>query len=347
MDRALFGNTLTAYAVAAGIALAFILLVAAIRWLVRRKLAGARETPTPFDDFGVQLAKRTKVYLLVVPAIFLGARALVLPPDLARLILKTATLSLIAQTALWCAGVVDFWLKRYRAARAEVEPEAATTVNAFRVAAIAAVWIVAVLFAIANLGFDITALIAGLGIGGVAIALATQKILGDLFASLSIVLDKPFVLGDFIIVGDSMGTIEKIGLKTTRVRALSGEQLIISNSDLVNSRVRNFKRMWERRVVFRIGVVYQTPAAVLEEIPSMIRKVIEAQPKARVDRIHFMAFAESALEFEIVYYVEVPDYNEYADRQQAINLGIVRAFEGAGIGFAYPTRTLFVNTLNR
>ncbi|HEU4521245.1 MAG TPA: mechanosensitive ion channel family protein [Thermoanaerobaculia bacterium] len=344
MDRTFYANTLREYLVALGVAFGILLLVAAIRALVRRKFAQAGDTPTPFDDFVLHMARKTKLVLLAIPAIYLGARALSLPPDLWRFIQKTATLSLIAQSALWGAGVVDFWLKRYRSQKAEVEPDAVTTVNAFRFAAVAAIWIVAVLSAIANLGFDITALVAGLGVGGVAVALATQNILGDLFASLSIILDKPFVLGDFIIVGESMGTVEKIGLKTTRLRSLSGEQLVLSNGDLLKSRIRNYKRMWERRIVFRIGVVYQTSAAQLERIPQMIREVIERQEHTRVDRIHFMTFADSALEFEIVYYVLVPEYNAYAETQHAINLGIVRAFETEGIEFAYPTRTLYMQS---
>lgn len=337
MDRTYYENTLQEYLIALGIAAGILLLIAAVRWLVRRKFSRAADTATPLDDFGLQLARKTKLFLLFLPAIYLGCRALSLPADAWLFIQKTAALSLIAQGALWCSAVVDFWLKRYRAHRAEVEPEAATTVNAFRVAAIAAIWVVAFLSMISHLGFDITALIAGLGIGGVAVALATQNILGDLFASLSIILDKPFVLGDFIIVGDSMGTVEKIGLKTTRVRALSGEQLILSNGELLKSRIRNFKRMWERRVAFRVGVEYETPADKLEAVPAMVRDVIERQPNTRVDRIHLMTFADSALEFEIVYYVSIPDYNAYADTQQAINLGIIRAFESAGIAFAYPT----------
>jgi small-conductance mechanosensitive channel len=345
VGRSFYGNTLLEYLIALIVAAGILLLVALIRWLIRRKLSRARETASPFDDFGLHLARRTKLFLLFFPAVYLGTRALAFPPDLWRILQQAATLSLIAQTALWCAGVIDFWLKRYREQRLETEPEAATTVGAFRVAAIAGVWIVAVLFAIANLGFNITALIAGLGVGGIAVALATQNILADLFSSLSIILDKPFVLGDFIIVGDSMGTVEKIGLKTTRIRALSGEQLIMSNAELTKSRIRNYKRMWQRRIVFKIGVVYQTSAAQLEAIPGMIRGVIEREPSTRLDRVHFASFDDSALTFEIVYYVEVPDYNAYMDRQQSINLGIVRAFESAGIEFAYPTRTLFVNTV--
>lgn len=253
----LWGNTLANSALAVGITLGLLVWIAAVRSLILKKLRLAHQTETDFDDFGVDLAERTKLLLLVLPAVYLGARALVLPADLFRYIRVGAQLSFIAQVVFWCAGLVDFWLRRYRRARLATEPEAVTTIDAFRVAMIVAMWVVAVLFALHNLGYQITTVIAGLGIGGVAVALATQNILADLFASLSIVIDKPFVVGDFIIVGEMMGTVERIGLKTTRVRSLSGEQLIFANADLLQSRIRNYKRMSERRAVFRLGVVYR------------------------------------------------------------------------------------------
>ncbi len=183
---------------------------------------------------------------------------------------------------------------------------------------------------------------AGLGIGGIAVALAVQNILGDLFASLSIVLDKPFVIGDFIIVNEFLGTVEHIGLKTTRIRSLSGEQVIFSNADLLRSRIRNFKRMFERRVTFSIGVTYQTPSDKLERISALLKEIVVKQPKARFDRAHFKEFGDSALIYEVVYYVQNPDFNVYMDIQQAINIEIVRRFEEESIEFAYPTRTIHV-----
>jgi small-conductance mechanosensitive channel len=251
-------------------------------------------------------------------------------------------LSLIAQVALWSAAILDFFLRRYHRRRAEIDPAAVTTIRAFRFAAVFGVWCIAVLVALDNLGVDVTALITGLGIGGVAIALALQNILGDLFASLSIVLDKPFVVGDFIRAGDDLGTVEQIGLKTTRVRSLSGELLVFSNSDLLQSRIRNYKRMEERRILFRIGVVYQTTPSQLRRIPAMVREIIERQTAARFDRAHFAAFGDSSYDFEFVYYVASPDYNVYMDTQQAINLAIVDAFAADKIEFAYPTRTLYL-----
>jgi small-conductance mechanosensitive channel len=198
------------------------------------------------------------------------------------------------------------------------------------------------LVALDNLGIDVTALVAGLGIGCVAVALSVQNILGDLFASLSIILDKPFVIGDFLIIDDYMGSVEYVGLKTTRVRSLSGEQLIFSNSDLLKSRIRNYGRMFERRVVFSIGVTYDTSREKLRRIPGIIREAIEAEDKTRFDRSHFMNYGDYSLQFETVYYVLSADYNSYMDIQQAIYFAIHEAFEQEGIEFAYPTQTLFV-----
>jgi small-conductance mechanosensitive channel len=179
-------------------------------------------------------------------------------------------------------------------------------------------------------------------VGSIAVALAIQNILADLFASLSIALDQPFVIGDFIIVDDYLGTVENIGLKTTRVRSLSGEQLVFANNDLLNSRIRNYKRMGERRVLFTFGVIYQTPIEQLEQISAWVKEIIQTHEQARFDRAHFKSFGDSALVFEVVYYVQSPDYNLYMDIQQAINLALMKRFEKNGIEFAYPTQTLFI-----
>jgi small-conductance mechanosensitive channel len=209
------------------------------------------------------------------------------------------------------------------------------------------VWTIGFLFLIDNLGFDITTLVAGLGIGGIAIALAAQTVLGDLFSYLVIFFDKPFEIGDFIIVEDKMGTVEYIGIKTTRIRTLSGEQLVCSNTDLTDSRVHNYKRMEERRIAFSFGVVYNTPAAKLKIIPPLVKKIIEDLENTRFDRAHFKSFGDFSLDFEVVYYVLSADYNIYMDKQQSINLRIFELFEKEQIEFAFPTQTLFVTRINK
>jgi len=205
-------------------------------------------------------------------------------------------------------------------------------------------WALILLLMLDNLGINVTALITSLGIGGIAVALAVQNILGDLFAALSIAIDKPFVIGDFIVVGDALGTVEHVGLKTTRIRSLGGEQIVFSNNDLLTSRIRNYKRMQERRAVFTVGVTYGTPAEKLEQIAPLIREAIEAQDDVRVDRAHFKNLGAFALEFEAAYYVLKPDFSFLMDVQQAINLQLVRSFAQHGIEFAFPTQPLHINS---
>jgi small-conductance mechanosensitive channel len=253
---------------------------------------------------------------------------------------KTTVIATLIQAGIWVSTAMQIWLENYR--KEEADGGHRMTMNALSFIGRLVLWATILLLILDNLGIDVTALVAGLGIGGVAVALAVQNILGDLFSSLSIVLDKPFVLGDFVIVGDLMGSVEHIGIKTTRVRSLSGEQLVFSNTDLLTSRIRNFGRMMERRVVFKVGVTYQTPPEKLEAVPGIIRNAIEALDKTRFDRSHFSAFGDFSLDFETVYYVLSPDYNLYMDIQQAINLEIFRRFADQGIEFAYPTQTLFL-----
>jgi small-conductance mechanosensitive channel len=248
----------------------------------------------------------------------------------------------VAQFAVW----VNRWLLQWLALRAEVaraiDPAATTTVNLLGFVGRVLVWAMALLIALDQLGFNVTALIAGLGIGGIAVALALQNVLGDLFASMAIVLDKPFQVGDFIIVGDKPGTVEKVGLKTTRVKSLWGEQLVFANAQLLNAQIKNYKRMQERRISFGIGVTYETPAEKLRALPGWLKAAVQAQPDVRFDRAHFKEYADFSLNFEIVYYVLSPDYNLYMDRQQAINLAIFDKLAQEDVQFAYPTRTLYL-----
>jgi len=204
------------------------------------------------------------------------------------------------------------------------------------------VWGVGLVFLLDNLGFKVSSVIAGLGVGGVAVALAAQAILGDLFSYLAIFFDRPFEIGDFIIVGDFLGTVEYVGIKTTRVRSLGGEQVVFSNSDLTNSRVRNYKRMDTRRVVFKLGVTYQTELSKLKKIPDLIKDIIDKTTGAKLDRVHFHEYGDFSLVFEIVYYVLSNDYNKYMDIQQEINFSIKEVFDDQSIEFAYPTQTLYM-----
>jgi small-conductance mechanosensitive channel len=253
-----------------------------------------------------------------------------------------ATIALFWQAGLWAATAAVAWLDHRRALMLEDDKAVAGSVGIIRFVVRVAIWAVVLLLTLDNLGVDITALIAGLGIGGIAVALALQNVLGDLLASLSIALDRPFVIGDFLIVGEHMGSVEYIGIKTTRLRSLSGEQIVMSNGDLLASRLRNYGRMQERRVVFTLGVTYETPREKLLELPSLLRSIIESQDGVRFDRAHFSSYGAYSLDFEIVYYVLSADYTRYMDVQQAINFRIHEEFEALGVGFAYPTQTLWL-----
>jgi len=343
LARSFYGNTLLDYLVAGGIAVLTAMVAVVVRRVLIKRLSKiASRTETDWDDFVLRLVESTRLLPILVLSLALGCRWLELAARPASVLRVVVVLTLLVQSGLWASGGIEFWVDRYRRRHLDTDPVAATSVVALRFLGKLGIYSLLLLLALDNLGVDVTALVAGLGVGGIAVALAVQSILGDLFASLSIFLDKPFVIGDFVIVGDLMGTVDYIGLKTTRLRSLSGEQLVFSNSDLLSSRIRNFKRMAERRVLFGFGVLYDTPAETLEGIPATVRRLIEAEEPTRFDRCHFKAFGESAFEFETVYYVLTPEYNVYMDVQQRLNLGILRAFREQGIGFAYPTRTLHV-----
>jgi small-conductance mechanosensitive channel len=337
-------ETITPWLLAAAIATA----VFVVLFLLRTFLAAQFKrisTHAKSDIWSVLQAavRRTKLLFILIIAVFAGLLAVELPQSVRHIAQSVAVVSLLLQVGLWLAIALHVSVERYRERKLVEDPSEVTTLSLLKFFGRIVIWSLVTLLILDNLGVNITALIAGLGVGGIAVALALQTVLGDLFSSLAIVLDKPFVVGDFLIVGDLMGSVEYVGLKTTRVRSLSGEQLVFSNSDLLNSRIRNFGRMYERRVVFKIGVTYQTPREKLIKIPQIIREAVEKQDKIRFDRSHFFDYGNFSLNFESVYYVLGPDYNQYMDIQQAINLDIHEQFEKEGIEFAYPTQTLFIN----
>ena len=336
-------NTLQAWSLAvllgAGTAVALRILA---RTIVRRLAGIAQRTETYWDDVVAGVLGATKTWFLAIVAAFVAALVLTLPPDWEEMIRRAAAAALIVQAGLWAAAGLTGWLANYRRLRMKDDPAAATTVAALGFVGKIVLWSLVLLLALDNVGVDVTALVAGLGVGGIAVALAAQNLLGDLFASMSIVFDKPFVLGDFIVIGEFAGSVEHIGLKTTRIRSITGEQLVFSNADLLASRVRNYGRMRERRILFSVGVVYQTPKEKLERIPAILREAVETAERTRFDRAHFKAFGPSSLDFEVVYYVQVPDFARYMDAQQKINLEIVGRFAAEGIEFAYPTQTIFI-----
>lgn len=340
-----YGNKIQTWLVGGLVAAVAIVTLAVIRVLVTRRLAGlAKRTETGLDDYIVAVLGRTKLFFLVGVGLWVGALVLRLPEVWRKVVDTVAVVALVAQMAVWLNGAITVWVELQRKKKMQQDPGAVTSIGVIGFIMRVAVWTMVLLLVLDNLGVNVTALVAGLGVGGIAVALAVQNILSDLFASLSIVLDKPFQVGDFIVVGDMMGIVEHVGLKTTRLRSLGGEQLVFTNTDLLTSRVRNFKRMYERRVQFTIGVTYQTPLEKVERIPGILKEIVLAQPQVRFDRAHFKSFGPSSLDFETVYFVQNPDFHRYMDIQQSINLAILKRFGEEGIEFAYPTQTLYVHT---
>jgi small-conductance mechanosensitive channel len=347
LEKNLYGETLENWLWGVAIAAAAYVVASVAKGVLLRKLSrGEADAGNGMTALAHGLIGRVHLLFLLAGAAFLGSLALDLPPAPTAVFAKTVGIIVLIQIGLLGSEAIGFSLDRYRARKIDVDAASVTTFGAVAFIGRILMWGIVLLVALANVGVDVTALVAGLGVGGIAVALAVQNILGDLFASFSIVLDRPFVIGDFIIVGDYMGTVEHVGLKTTRLRSLSGEQLVFSNTDLLGSRIRNYKRMYERRVVFTLGVVYQTTARQLEKIPQILREIIETQEPVRFDRAHFKEYGAHSLNFEIVYWILNPDYNIYMDIQQAINLQIYARFEQEGIDFAYPTQTLYFRQEN-
>ncbi|HPW17038.1 MAG TPA: mechanosensitive ion channel family protein [Candidatus Aminicenantes bacterium] len=343
LDTAFLGNSVGTWLIALGVALGLFAALCVLKRFFHRKLLKlAARSVTDFDDLVAELIGRVSPFFLVAASFYAGSKVPRLAGGVDRVLDKLATVALVFQAVVWGSAVFEYALRRARAGKGEPTPSDDAKYAALGFLFRLLLWSTALLVAMDNLGVKVTTLIAGLGVGGIAAALAVQSILGDLFASLSIVLDKPFVVGDYIVVGDLQGTVEHIGLKTTRVRSLGGEQLVFANSDLLKSRIQNFERMKERRIAFTVGVARGTPADKLERIPGIVREIVEAQERCRFERAHFAAIGDFAFGFETVYYVTEPDFTVYRDVQQAINLGLCRRFREEGVEFAYPRQALYV-----
>ena len=337
----LWGNTIQDYLVSLAIFAGSVILLTLLYHFVFRSIRTlAQKTETAIDDLVLKILRKTIIPLLYIGATYLALIHLSFPPAVDNAIKIGFRLIVIIQLvrltlAILVHFVIDLWLNR--------ESPGSTASKSIVMVLRVVVWGLALVFILDNLGFDVNSVIAGLGIGGIAVALAAQTILGDLFNYFVIFFDKPFREGDFIIIDDFLGVIEHIGIKSTRIRSLGGEQLVFSNSDLTSSRLRNYKRMERRRVPFAVGVTYQTKMSRMQGIPAIIKSIIESVTDTVFDRAHFKNFGDFSLNIEVVYYVIGGDYNKYMDIQQEINFKIMEAFEKEGIEFAYPTQTLFVD----
>ncbi len=343
LENEYFDNTIEHYLIALAIIFGGIILIRLFRKrLLNQIKKWTEKTETKIDDYLISGIEKFGLPIVNFIVIYIGLSYLTFPDWVNKIIGNSLSVVLTFYVIRMLSSFVRLLLESY-ISKAEGGGEKLKQLNGIMLIINALIWGVGLLFLFDNLGYDVTAIIAGLGIGGIAIALAAQNILGDLFNYFVIFFDRPFEVGDFVTVEDKKGTVEYIGIKTTRLLSISGEQLVFSNSDLTRSRIHNFKRMQRRRTVFTFGVVYETNPALLERIPVMIRTIIEQQESITFDRAHFAKFGAYSLDFEVVYFVESSDYVQYMNIQQNINLTIFKKFAEEGVAFAYPTQTVLVN----
>ncbi len=336
----LTANTPLAWLTAATIFVVVAGVLYAVKWALSRRLPKlAARTSTQVDDAFVAVFAATNVLFIGAIALQAASAALTIPASSARALKVLTIIAVALQGGFWARAAIRAIVRGYF--RHQQDGASRTAVGAVGFLAQVSVWAIVVVAALRSLGYDVTALLAGIGIGGIALALAVQNILGDLFAALSIVVDKPFVVGETIGVDGQVGTVERIGLKTTRVRSIDGEEVIYSNADLLKARVRNYARMRERRLVSTIRLAYEIPASTAERIPQIIRETIQKQPNVRFDRAHLARIGEASLDYEYAFFALDPGFNLGMDLQEAVYLGLLRRFEAERIAFAFPTRVIF------
>ena len=345
ISRTYLGNSVETWlwALGAAIVLAFVFNFILKRFV--RSFAGfAEKTETDFDDLVSALVEKTSIVLIIIFSVYVATFFLDLTQQVREFRKSVIVICLLVQVGFWGGGFIDYYVTKKLADVGAGAGASITHIKTLGFFVKSVLWVILVILTIDNLGFDPTTIIAGLGVGGIAVALALQNVLGDLIASLSIIFDKPFEVGDFIVIDSMSGDVEHIGLKTTRLRSLSGEQLVLSNNDLLQSRIKNYKRMNTRRILFSLGVVYETSYDDLARIPGLIKEIIDAEPKARFGRAHFSSYGDFALNYDIVYFVLTPSFDDYMDIQQNVNLRIFERFSEEGIEFAYPTRKVFLDS---
>lgn len=338
---------LTPYVTATILFVGLTLVFKVIQMIVLARLKALSEkTSTDIDDTLIDAVRGVRAWVYTLVALYIAIQPFALPEWLDKVTTGVFLFAVVWQAIEVAVVFIDYatgrFLEKDEDGDGQTDPNAATASHMVALIGRIILWALGGLFVLSNLGIEVTSLIAGLGIGGIAIAFALQGILSDLFASFSIYFDKPFRVGDFVMVGQDLGTVEKIGIKSTRLRTLQGEELVISNAELTTARVNNYKKLEERRIVMNFGITYETPYEQVKEVPDMVRRIFEATDGARLDRVHFTTFGDSALIYEAVYYVESADYAEYLDIQQKVNFDLMDKFAELGIEFAYPTQTVHV-----
>lgn len=310
--------------------------------ILKRLKKVAEKTRNQFDDTAIRIFREIRPPLYFLVSLYFALQTIAVPDWLDKIVTILFVLAMVYEIVQAADKLVEYFVQeRIAKSDGEVdENQSRTMVSAVKMLLKVALWAIGLIVALANIGVDVTSLVAGLGIGGIAIALALQNILGDIFSSISIFVDKPFRIGDYIVMGTDSGIVEKIGLKSTRIRTLQGEQLVVSNKELTSVRVQNFKRMERRRAVFVLGLEYGTPLEKLKKVPGLVKDIIDRTDMTEFDRCYFMGYGPSSLDFEVVFYVDSPEYPEFAAVMQEVNLGIYGKFEEAGLSFAFPTQTV-------
>lgn len=310
--------------------------------IVSRLKKLAEKTKNEFDDYLIEMLEKISWLFYFVVALYFPLKMLVMGETADKVVDAIFLVVVVYQIIRSVMDLVEYGLKRWAAKDGEEGEDAVAAYYGIKLLIKILLWVVGLLLIFSNLGVNVTSLVASLGIGGIAVALAAQNILGDLFSSFSIYFDKPFKVGDYIAVGEHSGNVKKIGLKTTRIQTLQGEELVISNEEITKSRVQNFKKLKNRRVNFGFGVKYETGLKNLRMVNRLVEDVIGSVEGVEFDRSHFKEFGEFSLNFDIVYYVMSRDYADYMDRQQEINFKLLEAFEKEGIEMAYPTQTVYL-----
>lgn len=342
LDQVYYDNTIRQYLIAVSAILGGTILVLLIKKVIVRRLQKwAAKTPGTWDDFIVETFARFVVPILIWTIAYWAIHLLALSDETER-VMHIATSIILTYYFLRLVSSVVVTLLKSGIRKREHGEEKIKQLGGLMMIINVFIWFIGLVFLLSNWGIEVTPIIAGLGIGGIAVALAAQNILGDLFSYFVIFFDRPFEAGDFIVVDDKMGSVEYVGIKTTHIRSLSGEQIIIGNSNLTNARIHNFKRMLRRRIVFSVHIQYGTPMETVKKIPEILKKVVLSQALVTFDRAHFAAYNDWSLRFEVVYFVLTDDFNRYMDIQQAINIGIYEEFERQQIRFAIPTQSIVI-----
>lgn len=342
----LWGNSFYQYIIAIFIFFALIVALKIFQSIILSRLQNlAIKTKTDLDDTLIDIFKKIKPPFYLFLAVYFAVQSLDIASLIEKILLALFLIAIVFEIIQALSRLLDYFVRKYFENNKEEDNDnkhSDAMVKLLGIIVKTMLWAFGLIMILSNLGINVTSLVAGLGVGGIAIALALQTILGDLFGAFAIYLDKPFKVGDFIVIGTDMGVVEKIGIKTTRIKTLQGEQLVVSNQELTKTRIQNFQRMENRRVVLSLGVLYETKEDKLKQIPDIIKKIIDDTEGAEFDRAHFSDYGDFSLNFETVFYVNSADYNIYMDIRQKVNYQIFTKFAQNGIEFAYPTQKVFL-----